>query len=274
MGRPLLLLTAAALAPSPWSASSGCGPSFFSRLQSSLLTRSSSSRLRPLLLLTAAALASPAWPAFSRLRPLLPLVAAALPLSLGVPPHGIPMGVLSPPDCTLPLRRQWHLPRRAHRLWARPMQQLLGPTRRRCVSGPLACTLVVMPPVVPFPPAPSGLTSSGVLFRHHRLQRGQSFVSLVDVTAEAELQKLPPTHIQDACAKYATTRGDLPHQDISLTTVLASLLGLPPHGCGPCFFSRLQPLPHQLGLPSHAAALASSCGCSPCFFCSGCLLTT
>ena len=52
-------------------------------------------------------------------------------------------------------------------------------------------------------------------------------------------------------------------------TVLASLLGLHPHGCGPFFLSRRQPLPHQLGLPSHGAALASSCGCSPCFFCSG-----
>ena len=92
--RPLLLISVPVLSSLPWSASS---------------------RLRPLLLLTAAALASPAWPAFSRLRPLLLPVAAAIASSARCASS---LGVPLPPDCTLPLRRQWHLPRRAHRLWA------------------------------------------------------------------------------------------------------------------------------------------------------------
>ena len=93
MGRPLLLLTAAALAPSPWTASSGCGPCFFFRLLSSPLYLGrpphgcgpcSFSRLQPL--------PHQLGPPSHGCGPCFLLWLQPLPPLLGVPPHGITYG--------------------------------------------------------------------------------------------------------------------------------------------------------------------------------------
>ena len=93
MGRPLLLLTAAALAPSPWTASSGCGPCFLFRFLSSPLYLGrpphgcgpcSFSRLQPL--------PHQLGPPSHGCGPCFLLWLQPLPPLLGVPPHGITYG--------------------------------------------------------------------------------------------------------------------------------------------------------------------------------------
>ena len=84
----------------------------------------------------------------------------------------------------------------------------------RLGASHLAAPLPLTSPAVPFPPVPSGPASSGAPFAAPPSAKRPKLSSLVDVTAEAELQKLPPTLIQEAYAKYATSRGGLPRQDM------------------------------------------------------------
>ena len=70
---------------------------------------------------------------------------------------------------------------------------------------------------LPFPPFPTLAPPTGDPKGTTNTAKRPKLSSLVDATAEAELQKLPATFIQSCYSNYALTRGDLPHQDIEPT---------------------------------------------------------